>query len=358
MSVINRVLKDLDRKGAPPLPLGGVQAVQKLPATIRPFGWWPLLALGLTVVLALAWWLWPGADLPTASTPVTAAPREVGPEAPPRLRLSGTLSEPPPANATPGSAGVSPAGSTDVSPAGSTSVSPARSDSPLPAEPTRPVILARDTPLPVKLDTRLPEPRPPRILKEERPPSPREQAELAWRQAARLIEQGRGRDALEGLEATLRLDPTHAAARQSLIALSLEGGDTARGESLLREGLQLHAQDPWYARSLGQVYLQRGDTAQAAATLKAGLGKGVDAAYWGLYAGVLGKAGRTEDAVGAYREAARLNPAHGPWWLGLAVSLEQTGQRQEAAAAYQRALQTRLSGELGAFAAKKAAELQ
>lgn len=343
MSVINRVLKDLDRKGAAPLPLDGVQVVHQIPTSTRTFGWWPLLGLGLAATLALAWWLWP--DAPAVRTPAVAAPREVVPEGPPRLRLSGTLSEPT---------------ADSSSPPQPTPAEPTRIEAPATPPPAAaaPVIPASDTPFPVKLDTRLPEPRPPRVIKEERPPSPREQAELAWRQAARLIEQGRGRDALEGLEATLRLDPSHSAARQSLIALSLEGGDTARGESLLREGLQLHAQDPWYARSLGQVYLQRGDTAQAVAVLKAGLGKGVDAAYWGLYAGVLGKAGRNEEAAAAYREAARQNPAHGPWWLGLAVSLEQAGQRQDAAAAYQRALQTRLSGELREFAAKKAAELQ
>lgn len=354
MSVINQVLKELDQKGAAPASLSGVHAVQAGQASSRPRWPWAVLLLA---GLAAAGWFWPAVQ---PEAPITAP---VVQETTPRLRLSETLSS-----------------STHASPAGGEGATVGMSAKP---EPTKPAITRpeppreiqrgassptpegegrnADTPLPVKLDTRLPEPHPPKIIKEVRPLTPREQADQAWRQAARLIEQGRGRDALEGLEAALRLDPNHGQARQTLIALSLEAGDVAhdvaRGENLLREGLQLHANDPWYPRSLGQLYLQRGDLAQAAAILKAGLGKGVDAAYWGLYAGVLGKSGRHEEAAQAYREAARLNPGHGPWWIGLAVSLEQTGSRADAAIAYQRALQTKLGAEVREFAVKKAAEL-
>ncbi|MDP2832668.1 MAG: tetratricopeptide repeat protein [Pseudomonadota bacterium] len=334
MSVINRVLKDLDRKGVAPAALSGVQAVHSGPKSSRP-RWLLLLPAGL----AAAWWFWPQPqpqpEVPTA-TPVVR-------ETEPQLRMSDTLSDLAPAamegareaRATPKSAAPEP-----------TNTVHERIRGPLvPAAP------------PVKLDTHLPEPRQPKVIKEARPPSPGEQADQAWRQAMRLVELGRGREALEGLESTLHLDPNHGPARQTLIALSLESGDTARGETLLREGMQLHANDAWYNRGLGQLYLQRGDTLQSIAILKSGIGKGADAAYWGLYAGVLAKSGQHEEAAQAYREAARLNPAHGPWWIGLAVSLEQIGQRPDAAATYQRALQARLSPELREFAARKAGEL-
>jgi len=333
MSVINRVLKDLDRKGVAPAALSGVQAVHSGPKSSRPR--WPWLLL-LPASLFAAWWFWPQPqpqpkpEVPTA-TPVVR-------ETEPQLRMSDTLSAlapPREAIAAPKSAAPEP-----------TNTEQERIRGPLvPAAP------------PIKLDTHLPEPRQPKVIKESRPPSPGEQADQAWRQAMRLVESGRGRDALEGLESTLHLDPNHGPARQTLIALSLEAGDTARGETLLREGMQLHANDPWYNRGLGQLYLQRGDTRQSIAILKAGLGKGADTAYWGLYAGVLAKSGQHEEAAQAYREATRLNPAHGPWWMGLAVSLEQIGQRPDAAAAYQRALQTRLSPELREFAARKAGDL-
>lgn len=346
MSVINRVLKDLDRKGGIPSTLNGVQAVQL--GLDKPRPRWPWLLL--PAVAAAAWWFWPAAN-PTA-TPAAPERREDVP----RLRMSESLSSPVPASPATAEEEIKAAPATAATPPAESTRPGQKSGAPA-ALPAPDGEAGKSDAPPVRLDTRLPEPRQPGVVKEIRPPTPREQADLAWRQAARLIEQGRGRDALESLESSLKLEPGHGPARQTLIALHLEAGDLARGETLLREGLELHANDPWYNRSLGQLTLQRGDLKQSAAMLKAGLGKGVDAAYWGLYAGVLNKAGRAEEATQAWREATRLNPAHGPWWVGLAVALEQGGQRPEAAAAYQRALQTRLNTDLREFAARKAAEL-
>lgn len=346
MSVINRVLKDLDHQGAAPTTLAGVHAVHTGTPSARPR--WPWLALPL-IGLAAAWWFWPA----SAPPPTPVAP--VQEESTPRLRMSATLSSP-----------TLPARAEDVAGAAraviaQATLAPAKQPEPTKPPPARDINHGapptRETPPPIQLDTRLPEPRVAKVVKEVRPLSTGDQAEQAWRQAARLIELGRVQAAQDGLDAALRLDPGHGPARQTLIALNLDAGETARGESLLREGLQLHPGDPWYHRGLGQLQLQRGDTTQSAIILKAGLGKGVDADYWGLYAGVLSKAGRHGEAAQAWREAARLSPTHGPWWIGLAVSLEQTGQRNDAAAAYQRALQTRLSPELRDFAARKTNEL-
>ncbi|MDD5390583.1 MAG: tetratricopeptide repeat protein [Gallionellaceae bacterium] len=357
MSVINRVLKDLDQKGTAPTPLSGVQAVQTSLTPARPR--WPWLFAPLLGGLALAWWFWPVARQENPAAPLAVA------DATPQLRLSETLSSPELPSPPEGEgATVSTSATAQTAPPEPTKHEPTRElqrSAPAPAPPPEGEERKAEAAIASRLDTHLPEPRQPKVVKDVHPQTPREQAEQAWRQAARLIEQGRGREALESLEAALRLDPNHGQARQTLIALSLEAGDmahdVARGETLLREGMQLHANDAWYNRALGQLYLQRGDLRQSVATLKAGLGKNPDAAYWGLYAGVLGKSGQPEEAAQAYREAARLNPNHGPWWIGLAVSLEQTGQRPDAAAAYQRALQTKLGAEVREFAAKKAAEL-
>lgn len=320
MSVINRVLKDLDRMGVAPGSLAGVRAVPARRGRTRPL-WAFLLVLAAS---GAGWWFWP-APLPRVPRP--SHPREERP----RLRLSETLSE--------------------------TQNGPIGLDTHLPKPGAEQAGSLRYRETPIRLDTHLPEPRAARVSKEVRPLGVREQAEQAWTQAAHLIELGRGREALEALEALLRLDASHGPARQALVALSLEGGDAARAEALLRDGLLLHPQDAWYNRSLGQLSLQRGDTAGAADLLKSGLSKGVDAAYWGLYAGVLEKSGQAETATHAYREAARMDPGHGLWWVGLAVSLEQAGSRAEAATAYRRALQTRLGADIREFVTKKSEEL-
>lgn len=340
MSVINQVLKDLDRQGANTSAPTGVIAVNQRAATSSHGPWLWLLLPGLLLLAAAAWWFWPVAPGPGGAT----APAPVLPPAAPELRLSHQLSpvaEPaptPPSEATP---------------------------APVPGVVASPAIIPATPP---RLDTRLPEPRPrlpvqppaearPSVVKDIKPLTPQAQAEEAWRQASRWLEQGRDQAAQEQLENVLRLDPAHAGARQRLVALVQEAGDSARAEALLREGLALSPNDSWYARSLAQLHLQRGDSAQAAAILKTSLARHADAANWGLYASTLAKLGRPGDAAAAYREALRLNPAPGNWWIGLAVALEQSGARADAGAAYQRALQTALSGELREFAQQKAGEL-
>jgi MSHA biogenesis protein MshN len=193
--------------------------------------------------------------------------------------------------------------------------------------------------------------------------TPQAQAEEAWRQAGRLLEQGRNHDAQARLETALRLDPGHSDARQSLIALVLEAGDAARAESLLREGQTQHPNDVWYPRSLAQLQMQRGEYAAAAAILKAALQnaagrqrdgrKNADAPDWALYAGTLAKLGQVEESAAAYREALRRDAGQGAWWVGLGVVLEQAGQPGQASEAYARAAQTRVSVELREYAAQR-----
>ena len=339
MSVINQVLKDLDRQGANTTMPHGVIAVEAERDTdSRRLAW---LAGGLGVVLAAAWWFWPTepavvSPTPT-SLPASAAASPRADPATPQLRLSRELAAAPSNTDQPGHENRRLAASSKVN-------LPAAAAAPAPRKP-------EPVPLP-RMDTRLSEPAA-RVLKETKPPTPEIQAEDAWRQAGRLLEQGRNHDARERLESALGLDPKHSAARQSLIALVLETGDRARAEVLLQEGQALHPQDAWYPRGMAQLHMQNGDYTQAAGILKTALAGHADAANWALYAGTLGKLGRQEEAARAYREALRLQPAQGNWWIGLAVALEQTGNRDDAGAAYQRALQTRLGAEMREFAQQK-----
>jgi MSHA biogenesis protein MshN len=353
MSVINQVLKDLDRQGANASTPRGVIAVnQRDVAAPR----WPLMLIGVAGVVTAVWWFWPGATLSSVSNPVAPPPVETPIENAPKLLMSQQLSAAGRTSEVPSASLLAPLADNA---AGSSAAQSVRATAPATIAAVMPAIKPR-------LDTRLSEPRQteiakPTVVKEIKPLTPQVQAEEAWRQASRLLEQGRNHDAQDKLEGVLRLDPAHAGARQSLIALVLEAGDGVRAEALLREGLALHPNEGWYSRSLAQLQLQRGNTAQAAAILKSGLAQlqpqRADAANWGLYASTLAKLGKRSEATQAYREALRLDPTQGNWWIGLAVALEQGSENADAGAAYQRALQTRLSSELREFAQQKAREL-
>ena len=372
MSIINQVLKDLDRQGTASRVPSGVIAVDLSEPTRSH---WPLwLGASLMLVMAATWWLWPQAPTPISSqtppsrTPPSPAPAlSIAPEVAPQLRLTLQLSD----VATPSRAaerGIRGAekplpSQTDIAPQQLAKTSPRQA----------PLASIAFVPQPPRLDTRLPEvgaraavPREsanpaadirPSVVKEIKPSSPQAQAEEAWRQASRLLEQGRNHDARERLDQILRLDPTHAAARQSLIALALAEDQRAQAEALLRDGLALHPGDAWYPRGLAQLHLQRGDFGQAANILKTALNKRADATNWALYAGTLAKLEQPNESAQAYREALQLDPTQGNWWIGMAVALERSNAMPEAGAAYQRALQTRLSVEMRDFAQQRTREL-
>jgi MSHA biogenesis protein MshN len=354
MSVINQVLKDLDRQGANTSAPQGVVAIN---TTQGPAANWPLRMLGgLLIGLVAAWWFWPvepvssakpAAESTPAPAPVPMPVALVEQQITPQLTLSETLT--PQAQANPLTEHADPPVTKPVT------TNPQRA---------KPAALIAISP---RLDKRLPEQRLPeivlpadaaqRVVKEIKPPSAQMQAEEAWRQAVQLLEQGRNHDAQARLEFALRLDPGQTAARQKLIALLLEAGNTASAEALLREGMLQHPNDAWYPRSLAQVHLQRGDFVQAGSILKTSLGKHPDATNWALYASTQAKLDKPAESALAYREALRLDPNQGNWWIGMAVALEKSNARTDAGAAYQRALQTRLGGELREFAAQKARSL-
>jgi Flp pilus assembly protein TadD len=362
MSIINQVLKDLDRQGANTRAPRGVIAVdQTEPGSARRPLW---LGLGLLVLLAAVWRWWPTPLDSTRTNPMPAPtlspPLGVSPATPaePRLRMSLQLGE---------------AGRI----AGAESSQVVGADASRGTSPSAPAADIRDNPpagriafipQPPRLDTRLPElparpapeaapgPAQTGVVKQIKPLTPQVQAEDAWRQAGRLLEQGREHDARQHLEQALSFDPAHLAARQRLVALVLAASDMPRAEVLLREGLALHPNDPWYPRSLAQLRMQQGDFVHAAEILNAALAKRPDAANWALYAGTLTRLEQPGEAARAYREALRLDATQGNWWIGMAVALEQISDPAAAGEAYRRALQTRLSNELRDFAQQKLRE--
>lgn len=353
MSVINRVLKDLDRQRVAPGAPAGVRAIA--PAPRRSPLW---LGLGLAGVVALG----AGASLLYLKPWTATGPAEPAPSAPPPVAPVAPAPEPPrtEAPAEPAAPGVRPApmqpNSVPVAPPATLGLRPETELSRSPAEQETKAgepaqSAAREDKPPLREDK-------PRVVKEIRTPTPREQAGLSYAEARRYIEQGRLRDALLKLATALELQPDHLAARQTLAALLMEGGDAPRAEAVLKEGAALHPTDSWFPKALGQLHIRQGNLAAAASALQAGAGKaGNDAEYWGLLGSVLARQGRLDEAVPAYRQALRLNPGNGTDWVGLAVALERQGRLAEAAAAYREAARTRLPPELKNFVGQKTTEL-
>ena len=374
MSVINRVLKDLDQQARPPSlahpsirsvganPSSGIAGSVIAGSVISRSPRLAVVLALLAVLVTVAWWLWPArlATPPQASdasqVPNTASTPPADTAAP-KLQLSHELSTLPaaPSTATPTTATTAITTSTNA-PRTAAAVTP----QPAPVairlatqlEPRRVTASTASTAAP-------PAPSPtgeaattkPQVIKEARPQSNAEQAESLWQRNQARSSQGT-------LEQVLQLDPGHLRARQALVVLALEQARQDVAESLLRDGLSLHPGEFWFPRSLAQLHLQRGQDAEAATYLRRSLGKQAASSDWALYASTLVKLGRHEDAANAYREALRRDGNQGTWWIGLGVALERSGQKRDAAEAYARATHTRLSDDLKTFATQKAQDLR
>lgn len=344
MSLINQVLKDLDRQGSPSGLPGGVHAIpDTAPSRASPA--WPWAALALAAGGGLLWFI------------LTSGQAESTDPFARSLHMAEHLSLSTPAAMTPE---ATPPTELQAEP-GTPQSDPAATETPLPA-PAR--AEAGHDPAPsahpaAKLDRELAQPAvPPPVVKAQRPLTPAEQAEETYHHALSLIQRGRAREAANVLATALRLSPTHLGARQAAVALALEMNDRGRAETLIDEGLGFHRGEPWFYKSLGQLQAERGDYARAADTLLAGLPlAGGDPVFLGLAGGALARAQRHGEAARLYTEALGKSPGNGPWWIGLGLSLEQLGRREEAAAAFRQARQTRLSAELSGFVNQKLAEL-
>lgn len=356
MSLINRMLQDLDaRRAASGVGTALPNEVRPLPPA-RPVRWSLLLAGGLGLLAVAGALAWYGADLhgvlerrtpappavsvvpglpllaapampsePAAVVPETAEARSaVGSgetsvrkfsERDTQLRFATSLRWSPAPQA--GSiAAAAPAAS-------ALEVGPALATSPAPAKLSGPPLIEKSVPV----------------------GSPRERAESEYRKALAALNQGRQAEAVDGLRDALKQDATHVVPRQLLLKLLFENKRFDEAVELLQEGVRLQPTQISWAMSLARLQVDRGDLPGAWQTLQASLATAANSAdYQGFAAHVLQRLGRHKESVEHYQAATRLAPGEGRWWLGLGLALEADGRAAEAREAMLRA---KASGTLG-----------
>ena len=190
--------------------------------------------------------------------------------------------------------------------------------------------------------------------------TPAERAENEFRKATGLLNQGRVAEAIDGYKSTLQQDAGHAAARQALVGLLLEGRRIDEAQQFLQEGLSLNPDRSAYAMLLARIQVERGDLQGAHDLLSKHAGSAAnDADYHAFDAAVLQRLGRHKEAVSAYQAALRLAPRAGLWWMGMGISLQADSRSAEALDAFRRAKSTGgLSPDLLAFVDQRMKQLQ
>lgn len=369
MSIVNRMLRDLDRREA-----GDEHTVytQQLHAsgtrTGRPMSR-SIIGIATVVLLATgfgAWHYFPAHDAPPATAPVvataspapdpdatqTAVPTDTPPtqtdEAPdtsghapatdpatdPAPARDHAIAAPPPAETAVVPQASAPARTASKPDAGTRTAAPAVTT---PAQVSKDAAPSGTSTPPARRETEPGDTTPARI--DVRPHAPvARTAEQAFRQAASLIAQGRHEEARAALRTALEMDPAHEGARQTLAVLLVEAQQAEDAMALLAEGLRRNPAQTNFAIVLARLRLDQGDNAGALQVLREhGNAATQNAEYRAFTAALLQRTGHAEEAIAEYRAALALAPKTGIWWVGLGISHEAAGQAREAADAYRNA---------------------
>ena len=374
MSVINQMLRDLDKRHAVAgadgeAPPKHVRTVASEPAGGREWFW---RIVGALMLLAIGWTGWVAYQLRPREPVVTPLAFQAGAEKKIAAASPAQVIKPPTPPAAPKPEAAAP--SAPATPA-TTPREPERLKladtilSPIAARPAEPAPAAKPEPARAPAaEAKKPAPTPSLVAvppqgnveRRDRVTTPREVAERDFRRAVQLLKQGRAAEAEDAFAASLSHDASHRGARQALVALELERGRLDSARRLLQEGLAIDPAQPDFALTLARILVERGDLNAAIVALdRSAAAAGAHADFHLLRGTVLQRLARHRDAAEAYRAAIGVNAATPQAWIGLGISLEALQQRSEAADAFRHALAAGpISDELRSFAEQRARALR
>ena len=187
-----------------------------------------------------------------------------------------------------------------------------------------------------------------------------QRVENEYRRALAQLQDGRVSDAMLALQQTLQLDPRHQGARETLVRLLLEAQRPDEAARQLQLSLALDPKQPAQAMMLARLQLDKTNGGAAALeTLTRSLPYATDnGEYHAFLAGVLQREQRYREASEHYQQALQTAPDNSVWWMGLGIALQADNHPAQARQAFERAkgLQT-LSPQLQAFVERKLVQL-
>ncbi|MDC8760390.1 tetratricopeptide repeat protein [Janthinobacterium fluminis] len=344
MSLINKMLQDLDARGKPP---GQPQtAVRPVPPPERAASW-RLPMIGALALLAgggaaLGWHFLHRSAAPPAPVAAVVAPAIPAPAAPVQAAIPAPQPASPPSAALPPPiAAPAPEAVKQAGAAKPERVSAEKAPKPAPVARAEAPVTASAAPLPIQ----------------GKETSAQQRADNSYRRALGALQEGRVTESLAGLEQTLAIEPRHQGARETLIRLLLENKRQDDATRQMQLGL---AQDPnqaAMAMMLARLQVEKGggavDTLMRTLPFASGNGE-----YRAFLAGVLQHDQRHREAVEQYELALRGAPQNGVWWMGLGISLLAEQRAGEAKEAFARAKSApNMTPELLAFVERKLQQL-
>lgn len=190
--------------------------------------------------------------------------------------------------------------------------------------------------------------------------SPQQAADNAYRQAISLIQQGLMADAKQSLQLTLNYNPLNINARQLLVGLLVEDGQQSEAITLLQDGLKITPDHSQFSFDLARLQVETGDPKFALDTLESGLSMaGNNPQFHALLGTLLQGEERHDEAVEHYLTALKADPAMPNWLIGIGISLQAQGKLDDAMKAFKRAQASGvLSSELTQFVDQRLKQLE
>jgi len=345
MSLINKMLQDLDRRQA----LGAaVNPAGVRPAAPRGGGReWFWRTLAVLMVASVAWVAWvayqlmprPGVFTEDALRAGAQAQKNRAQAKAPAVMPIAPAPVAPPAAPAPETLKLALEIATPIA-------------EPQMKEPAKPAA-ARPAPAPKAADLQG------SVNKRDRARSNADNAETHFRRAVVLMNQGRVSEAEDQLVAALVVHPTHVQARQAYASLLLEQRRVDAARRVLQEALALNPAQPTFALALARIHAQQCEYGAALEVMDRTGPIAGNADFQALRGVILQRMGRDAEAVEALQNAIRGGPQPGSTWVSLGISLEALARRPEAAQAYRRALDTGpLAAEARDYAAARARALE
>jgi MSHA biogenesis protein MshN len=184
-----------------------------------------------------------------------------------------------------------------------------------------------------------------------------QRAEGDYRRALASMQEGRMAETIGSLDSALRIDPSHEAARQTLVGLLIEAKRPDDAIRQLQLGLTQDPRQPALAMLLARLQIERGGSGIETLTRTLPYA-GANPDYHAFLAGALQREQRHREAAAEYAAALRAVPANGVWWMGMGISLQAEKRNAEALQAFQRAQASGvLSAELQAFVERQVRQL-
>jgi MSHA biogenesis protein MshN len=372
MSLINKMLQDLDARGGDAASMAQQSDVKAVPVVERDRRALAIggAALGVALLAAAGWLGWQYWS--AHRTPPGPVPKVVNNRIPDRPRFQqppnaikpaevAPASAPAVADATPKAAArtAEPASDADSAPvANHASAKPRRAahvaegESDAPATSTPPAAAVRK---PARASTAQSSASGDGVVLREL--TPRQMSENSYRRALVALQEGRVSAAMADLDKAVELDPRNDAARQTYVSLLLENRRTDDAIRQLRLALGIEPRQPGLAMILARLQLEKGGPALD--TLLKTLPYATNNAdYQAFLAGVLQRDQRHAEAAEHYREALGIAPGNAVWWMGLGISLQADQHLPEAREAYRQARNSAgLTPELKTFVERKIEQL-